>query len=86
MAGDYADDAIDAGFAGWGGLDLPYDDDEPDTMDGAVIYRPRCKYCGARGLRWGHHNGGWRLFGTDEKTGEPKLHGCLNRAALGAST
>ena len=29
-----------------------------------------CRYCGAAGLRWGHHNGGWRLFDRGE------LHEC----------
>lgn len=68
--GEYADDAIDAGFAEWGGIEG--DEDDFDPIDGAYIRRGRrCKYCGERGLEWGQNSGKWRLF----KGGE--MHSCL---------
>lgn len=36
-----------------------------------------CRYCGKRGLTWGRHNGGWRLFDDDE------LHVCTQGTLRG---
>jgi len=71
--GDYADDAIDAGFAEWGGIEGRDDEDDFDPIDGAYIRRGRCcKYCGERGLHWGRQaDGKWRLFK------QAALHSCI---------
>jgi hypothetical protein len=75
--GEYADDAIDAGFAEWGGIEGRDDEDDFDPIDGAYIRRGRrCKFCGERALSWTKHQGKWRLA----KRGQ--LHTCAPRLAL----
>lgn len=38
-------------------------------------YTETCNRCGAGRLKWGKHNGGWRLF-ERSPTGKPELHEC----------
>lgn len=75
-AGDFADDAINAGFAELVGIEGDqYDDVDP--MDGIVIRRKRCKYCGVGGLKWFQKpDGSWRLSSGKDAEGNVILHVC----------
>lgn len=74
--GDYADIAMDQAFDAW--CEGEDGDCDPDgTYHDDSFFMPRskgktCRNCGEKNLKWGKHQGGWRLF---TKKGH-KLHQC----------
>ena len=74
--GEFADDAIDQG---WADFEADFDDDRDDYLcdtylsGGCSPRRKTCRHCGMSNLTWGMHNGKWRLFDGNN------LHTCLQQ-------
>lgn len=75
--GEYADDLIEAGLAGWDSeFDDPFDEARFEDVDPAELdYRESlpisCKFCGEPYLHWEMSDNGWRLFYNDGR-----MHKC----------